>query len=493
MTRPPRSGSGTSRALAPGTSIQAAASASACARGAQTPASAPAASATASLSRRHPLAGTLLPGVTGCKTAYISRLPGAPPTGRAIIISSMKMLMGAGLALMNMLTTPQKMAASAVAFTLPLGIVVCALILSGMAWSEPVLLLIAGSYALALYSTLGHHYQVLTTFGGLREAIQRFSRGNFEFRGEGAWGGTETGVLLDQIKDMSARLAAIFEKVRASSDVINQAAREIISGHVNLSQRTEEQATTLEETASGMEELSGTVQKNAKNCQLADGLSRGASEVAEKGAQTVHRAVERMAMIDQSSKKIVDIIGVIEGIAFQTNILALNAAVEAARAGGQGRGFAGGGGGVRKLARRSAQAAKEIKALIEDSVGNVSEGGKLVGEAGGIIKEIVTSVRQASERIGEISQASQEQSSGVGEINKALAQMEAVTQQNAALVEQATAAILSFEEEADRLGEAVSTFKLAAPANVLGAKPAAAAKPAARVNRPAAPAIPAPP
>src|SRR5258706_7555848 len=160
MTRPPRSGSGTSSALAPGTSIQAAASASACARGAQTPASAPAASANASLSRRHPLAGTLLPGVNRCKTAYISPLPGAPPTGRAIIISSMKMLMGAGLALMNMLTTPQKMAASAVTFTLPLGIVVCALILSGMAGSEPLLPLIGGRHAAGPYSTPGPHHQV---------------------------------------------------------------------------------------------------------------------------------------------------------------------------------------------------------------------------------------------------------------------------------------------------------------------------------------------
>src|SRR5258706_13649334 len=259
MTRPPRSGSGTSSALAPGTSTQAATSASACAGAAQAPASAPAASANASLSRRHPLAGTLLPGVNRCKTAYISPLPGAPPTGRAIIISSMKMLMGAGLALMNMRTTPQKMAASAVAFTLPLGIVVCALILSGMAWSEPVLLLIAGSYALALYSTLGHHYQVLTTFGGLREAIQRFSRGNFEFRGEGAWGGTETGVLLDQIKDLRAGLAAIVEKVRATSDVSNQAGGEVISGDVELAGGTERPAATVEGRGGGGEQLGAAV------------------------------------------------------------------------------------------------------------------------------------------------------------------------------------------------------------------------------------------
>jgi methyl-accepting chemotaxis protein len=374
-------------------------------------------------------------------------------------MSSMKMLMGPGLALMNRLTTPQKMIASAVAFTLPVGIVVYALIESGTAWHDPALLLVAGGYALALYSTLGHHFQVLTTFGGLREAIQRFSRGNFEFRGEGAWDGTETGVLLDQIKDMSARLAEIFEKVRASSDVINQAAREIAAGHVNLSQRTEEQATTLEETASGMEELSATVKQNAESCQLASGLSRSADEVAQRGAQTVHRVVERMAMIDTSSRKIADIIGVIEGIAFQTNILALNAAVEAARAGEQGRGFAVVASEVRSLAQRSAQAAKEIKGLIEESAGNVSEGGKLVHEAGRIINEVVTGVQKVTELVAQIAVASKEQSSGVHEINKAIMQMESVTQQNAALVEQATASTLAFEEQAAKLIAAIRHFK----------------------------------
>jgi len=416
-------------------------------------------------------------------------------------MSPMKMLMGPGLALMNTLTTPQKMIASAVAFTLPVGIVVYALIGSGVAWSEPVLLLIAGGYALALYSTLGHHYQVLTTFGGLREAIQRFSRGNFEFRGEGAWGGTETGMLLDQVKDMSARLAAIFEKVRASSDVINQAAREIASGHVNLSQRTEEQASTLEETAAGMEQLSTTVKRNAESCQLASGLSRSADEVAQRGAQTVHRVVERMAMIDGSSRKIADIIGVIEGIAFQTNILALNAAVEAARAGEQGRGFAVVASEVRDLAQRSAQAAKEIKGLIEESAGNVAEGGKLVHEAGSIINDVVTSVQKVTELVGQIAVASKEQSSGVHEINKAITQMEGVTQQNAALVEQATASTLAFEEQATILIAATSQFSLSghaeagrAEAGAPASRPAAA-RPALRAAaaprlgpaRPAAP------
>jgi methyl-accepting chemotaxis protein len=255
---------------------------------------------------------------------------------------------------------------------------------------------------------------------------------------------------------------------------------------VNLSQRTEEQASTLEQTASGMEELAATVRQNADNCQLASGLSKSASEVAQKGAQTVHRAVDRMGLIDKSSRKIVDIIGVIEGIAFQTNILALNAAVEAARAGEQGRGFAVVASEVRSLAQRSAQAAKEIKALIEDSVGNVAEGGKLVGEAGKIITEIVVSGQQVNELIGEVAVASREQSAGVEEINKAIVQMEHVTQQNAALVEQVTAATLSFEEEAKRLAAAVSRFKFAGGAQAIVA-PARPAPKAAQVQPGAAP------
>ena len=209
--------------------------------------------------------------------------------------------------------------------------------------------------------------------------------------------------------------------------------------------------------------------------------------MARKGAQTVSRAVERMGLIDESSKKIVDIIGVIEGIAFQTNILALNAAVEAARAGEQGRGFAVVASEVRNLAQRSAQAAKEIKALIEDSVGNVDEGGKLVGEAGAIINEIVVGVQQvtAADRRDRGGLA-QEQIAGVEQINKAMVQMESVTQQNAALVEQATAATLSFEEEARRLSGAVSRFKIAGGAQQVAPAPKAAVVQPRPVARPEA-------
>jgi methyl-accepting chemotaxis protein len=267
---------------------------------------------------------------------------------------------------------------------------------------------------------------------------------------------------------MCASLTDVLRQVRASVETINAAAHEISSRHVNLSQRTEEQATTLEQTSTGMQQLAATVGQNATNCQKADEFSKGASEVAQKGARTVHRAVERMALIDASSKKIVDIVGVIEGIAFQTSILALNAAVEAARAGEQGRGFAMVAADVRSLAERCAQAAKEIKALIEESVANVSEGGKLVDAAGATINEIVVSVREATELIGQIAVASKDQSGGVEEINRALAQMDGVTRQNAALVGQATAAILSLEEQANRLAGAVSRFKFsAAPERVL--------------------------
>jgi len=262
---------------------------------------------------------------------------------------------------------------------------------------------------------------------------------------------------LNQARD---NLREIVSQVRASANAINAGTNEIAAGSTNLSHRTEQQATTLEETASGMEELAATAKQNAENCQLASGLSKNASEVAQKVARTVNRAVDNMALIDKSSGRIVDIIGVIEGIAFQTNILALNAAVEAARAGEQGRGFAVVASEVRSLAQRSAQAAKEIKALIEDSVGNVAEGGKLVGEAGRIIDEIVVSVQQVTKLLSEIAVVSREQSAGVEEINKAIVQMENATQQNAALVEQATASTLSFEEESRRLLEVVSKFRI---------------------------------
>jgi methyl-accepting chemotaxis protein len=229
---------------------------------------------------------------------------------------------------------------------------------------------------------------------------------------------------------------------------------------MDLSSRTEQQASSLEETASSMEELTSTVQQNADNARQANELALSASQVAQKGGAVVSQVVDTMASINDSSKKIVDIIGVIDGIAFQTNILALNAAVEAARAGDQGRGFAVVATEVRNLAQRSASAAKEIKTLIGDSVEKVDIGAKLVDQAGVTMEEIVASVKRVTDIMGEITSASREQTSGIEQINQAISQMDQVTQQNAALVEEAAAAAASLQDQAGTLSQVVSVFKL---------------------------------
>jgi methyl-accepting chemotaxis protein len=270
----------------------------------------------------------------------------------------------------------------------------------------------------------------------------------------------ETGQLLRALKAMNDNLLRIVGDVRKSSDTIIVAVKEIAVGNSDLSQRTEEQASSLEETASSMEELISTVKQNADNSQQAHHLASKATNVAIKGGDIVGKVVVTMDLINESSKKIVDIISVIEGIAFQTNILSLNAAVEAARAGEQGRGFAVVAGEVRNLAQRSAGAAKEIKALIGDSVGKVSDGTKLVEEAGRTMDEIVGSVKKVNDIIAEIAAASEEQTSGIEQVNQAIVQMDEVTQQNAALVEEAAASAAALEEQAEMLNAVVRTFKL---------------------------------
>ncbi|SFL04638.1 methyl-accepting chemotaxis protein [Nitrosomonas aestuarii] len=270
----------------------------------------------------------------------------------------------------------------------------------------------------------------------------------------------ETGRLMHALKQMNDNLVELVGKVRTGTDSIFTASSEIASGNSDLSQRTEEQASSLEETASSMEELTSTVRQNADNARQANQLASGASEVAVKGGAVVGQVVQTMSAINDSSKKIVDIISVIDGIAFQTNILALNAAVEAARAGEQGRGFAVVATEVRTLAQRSAAAAKEIKELISDSVSKVEDGTKLVDEAGATMNEIVNAVKRVTDIMAEISAASQEQSSGIEEVNQAVTQMDEVTQQNAALVEEAAAAAESMQEQAQNLLQAVSLFKL---------------------------------
>ncbi len=303
-------------------------------------------------------------------------------------------------------------------------------------------------------------------------------------------GGDETADLLRALSDMNASLVSTVADVRGSTETISVASRQIASGNADLSARTEAQAGSLEETASSMEELTATVKQNADNARQANQLAVSASSVATQGGQVVAQVVDTMGSIKESSRKIVDIIGVIDGIAFQTNILALNAAVEAARAGEQGRGFAVVAAEVRNLAQRSAGAAKEIKALIGDSVDKVDNGSRLVDQAGETMELIVTSVRQVADIMGEITAATQEQSSGIEEINQAITQMDEMTQQNAALVEEAAAAAESMQEQAQKLAAAVSIFKLGgdAPARPAAARAPSrlAATPVARVAAPAA-------
>ena len=272
----------------------------------------------------------------------------------------------------------------------------------------------------------------------------------------------EIGSLMRALKGMNDSLHNVVSQVQIGTHTIATASGEIASGNQDLSNRTEQQASSLEETASSMEQLTATVKQNAENARQANQLAHAASDVAEKGGAIVGQVVDTMGSIDASAKKIVDIIGVIDGIAFQTNILALNAAVEAARAGEQGRGFAVVASEVRNLAQRSASAAKEIKELIGNSVEQVDIGSRLVQQAGSTMGDVVASVRRVTDIIGEITSASSEQSAGIEQVNEAITQMDNATQQNAALVEQAAAAAAAMQEQAAKLAEVSAQFKLAA-------------------------------
>ena len=290
------------------------------------------------------------------------------------------------------------------------------------------------------------------------DVANRIAHGDLTSRIELKDAGSES--LMHAMKSMQDQLAALVERVRGGTDMIATASSQISSGNHDLSERTEKQASMLQETASSMEQLTSTVQQNADNARQANQLAASASSVAERGGEAVGQVVDTMASISESARRIVDIIGVIDGIAFQTNILALNAAVEAARAGEQGRGFAVVASEVRNLAQRSAAAAKEIKALIGESVEKVDAGSALVERAGSTMNEIVESVRRVTGIMAEITAASEEQSSGIQQVNQAIGLMDQVTQQNAALVEEAAAAAEAMRGQAGGLAQAVNVFKV---------------------------------
>jgi methyl-accepting chemotaxis protein-1 (serine sensor receptor) len=347
--------------------------------------------------------------------------------------------------------------------------------------SHAFLLLIVSAIAVGIAAALGCafglHRAISVPLSRMLGHFGEISRGNLTEHIT-VTSHDEMGALTRGLIDMQRGLIRTIETMRGGSESIASATKQIAVGNMDLSQRTEEQASSLEETASSMEELTSIVKQNADNARQASQLAGNASDIAVKGGEVVGRVIETMSGINDSSKKIADIIGVIEGIAFQTNILALNAAVEAARAGEQGRGFAVVAGEVRCLAQRSATAAKEIKELINDSVGRVENGSTLVTEAGAVIDEVVVAVKRVTDIMGEISAASDEQSAGIEQVNQAVTQMDEVTQQNAALVEEAAAAAQSLEEQAGVLRETVASFRLP-PAGTHAAPVASAAAPGA--------------
>ncbi|MCE4509512.1 methyl-accepting chemotaxis protein [Xanthomonas hortorum pv. vitians] len=295
--------------------------------------------------------------------------------------------------------------------------------------------------------------------GALSKVLQAIAAGDLTERMHGQFHGVFA-QMRDDANATTEQLSGIVGRIQHATVSITTAASEIATGNNDLSQRTEQQAANLEETAASMEELTSTVRQNAEGARQANQLAIGAASVASHGGEVVNKVVATMADIEASSKKIADIISVIDGIAFQTNILALNAAVEAARAGDQGRGFAVVASEVRTLAQRSAGAAKEIKHLIDDSVGKVAEGSLLVNQAGTTMTEVVASVQRVTDIMGEISAASQEQSAGIEQVNLTVTQMDEATQQNAALVEEASAAARAMEEQAGQLSDAVAIFKI---------------------------------
>ena len=325
--------------------------------------------------------------------------------------------------------------------------------------------LLAAVLIVAVFTSVSLSRGISSGINAALGAAQRIGDGDLTHRLE-TTGKDEIGQLLLALSVMQENLVKIVSEVRTGTDTIATASAQIAAGNQDLSSRTEEQASSLEETASSMEEMTSTVRQNGDNANQANQLAISASDIAVKGGAVVSEVVETMGAINESSRKMVDIINVIDGIAFQTNILALNAAVEAARAGEQGRGFAVVATEVRSLAQRSASAAREIKALIDNSVGKVETGSKLVSQAGETMTEVVGSIRRVTDIMGEITAATREQIDGIEQINQAVTQMDQVTQQNAALVEEAAAAAESMQDQAANLVQVVSVFRTGTSATV---------------------------
>jgi methyl-accepting chemotaxis protein len=356
-----------------------------------------------------------------------------------------------------------------VLFSVPLAV---AVISDPPGWTLPGMLML-GSFLFAVYYLAALHFTTDTAWTEIHQVARLLGEHDLRhaqmpkeatLSAANRAGRGQMGQLYTALTRTHEGLRELVSRVQHSADVARATAAELAAGSDNLAQRTEQQSTTLQETASGMDELESTVKRTAENCRRASELAEGAADVALKGANLVNRAVSTMETVDGSSKRIVDIIGVIEGIAFQTNILALNAAVEAARAGEQGRGFAVVAAEVRSLAQRSSDAAREINGLIRASVSNVDEGTKLVHDAGETINDVVQSVAQVNQLIREIAVASSQQSAGVEEMNKALIRLEAVTEHNATLVQEANASANQLKEESGELSGLVGRFRVDAAA-----------------------------
>ena len=328
--------------------------------------------------------------------------------------------------------------------------------LGQVAMTSTVLCVIAAALVMAAVVR-----RMLGRLVAVRDALQDIASGEGDLtRRMNAEGHDELAQIGQSFNAYTDKIVSVLQRIHDASESVRLATSEIASGNNDLSSRTEQQASSLEETASAMEQLTATVQQNAANARQANELAASASQVAGQGGRVMEQVVQTMGGIDAASRKIVDIIQVIDGIAFQTNILALNAAVEAARAGEQGRGFAVVAGEVRSLAQRAASAAKEIKGLIDDSVTQVDAGSRLVKDAGATMEQVEQSIRRVTSIVNEISNASQEQSTGIAEVGGAVSQMDQATQQNAALVEQAAAAAHALQQQAHDLAEVVAGFKL---------------------------------